>query len=120
MVCLVCCQVMGVVGPSSVADGLPLLHLSPYLSPPLPFSTAVVRLVALQIQVWRDDPIKHPLIKQLLRVLMLIPSRFSTGLEGRLPPQSRDLTFHQSGKAGGDAAQPAHSLRVNCRLREQR
>lgn len=45
-------QVMGVVGPSSVADGLPLLHLSPYLSPPLPFSTAVVRLVALQIQVW--------------------------------------------------------------------
>lgn len=42
---------MGVVGPSSVADGLPLLHLSPYLSPPLPFSTAVVRLVALQIQV---------------------------------------------------------------------
>lgn len=44
-------QVMGVVGPSSVADGLPLLHLSPYLSPPLPFSTAVVRLVALQIQV---------------------------------------------------------------------
>ncbi|OXB64717.1 hypothetical protein ASZ78_014988 [Callipepla squamata] len=42
--------VMGVVGPSSVADGLPLLHLSPYLSPPLPFSTAVVRLVALQIQ----------------------------------------------------------------------
>lgn len=39
------------VGPSSVADGLPLLHLSPYLSPPLPFSTAVVRLVALQIQV---------------------------------------------------------------------
>lgn len=45
------CQVMGVVGPSSVADGLPLLHLSPYLSPPLPFSTAVVRLVALQIQV---------------------------------------------------------------------
>lgn len=41
---------MGVVGPSSVADGLPLLHLSPYLSPPLPFSTAVVRLVALQIQ----------------------------------------------------------------------
>lgn len=47
----VCCQVMGVVGPSSVADGLPLLHLSPYLSPPLPFSTAVVRLVALQIQV---------------------------------------------------------------------
>lgn len=111
---------MGVVGPSSVADGLPLLHLSPYLSPPLPFSTAVVRLVALQIQVWRDDPIKHPLIKQLLRVLMLIPSRFSTGLEGRLSPQSRDLTFHQSGKAGGDAAQPAHSLRVNCRLREQR
>lgn len=47
------CQVMGVVGPSSVADGLPLLHLSPYLSPPLPFSTAVVRLVALQIQVDR-------------------------------------------------------------------
>lgn len=47
----VCRQVMGVVGPSSVADGLPLLHLSPYLSPPLPFSTAVVRLVALQIQV---------------------------------------------------------------------
>ena len=46
-----CLQVMGVVGPSSVADGLPLLHLSPYLSPPLPFSTAVVRLVALQIQV---------------------------------------------------------------------
>lgn len=50
IVCLYC-QVMGVVGPSSVADGLPLLHLSPYLSPPLPFSTAVVRLVALQIQV---------------------------------------------------------------------
>lgn len=48
---LFCVQVMGVVGPSSVADGLPLLHLSPYLSPPLPFSTAVVRLVALQIQV---------------------------------------------------------------------
>lgn len=48
------CQVMGVVGPSSVADGLPLLHLSPYLSPPLPFSTAVVRLVALQIQVDRS------------------------------------------------------------------
>lgn len=45
---------MGVVGPSSVADGLPLLHLSPYLSPPLPFSTAVVRLVALQIQVDRS------------------------------------------------------------------
>lgn len=47
----VCVKVMGVVGPSSVADGLPLLHLSPYLSPPLPFSTAVVRLVAMQIQV---------------------------------------------------------------------
>lgn len=51
LIILLCCQVMGVVGPSSVADGLPLLHLSPYLSPPLPFSTAVVRLVALQIQV---------------------------------------------------------------------
>uniref|UniRef100_UPI00358FE682 protein unc-80 homolog n=1 Tax=Myxine glutinosa TaxID=7769 RepID=UPI00358FE682 len=48
-------QVMGVVGPSSVADGLPLLHLSPYLSPPLPFSSAVVRLVALQIQALKDD-----------------------------------------------------------------
>ncbi|XP_066431738.1 protein unc-80 homolog isoform X3 [Eleutherodactylus coqui] len=52
--------VMGVVGPSSVADGLPLLHLSPYLSPPLPFSTAVVRLVALQIQALKDDfPLSH-------------------------------------------------------------
>ncbi|OXB77448.1 UNVERIFIED_CONTAM: hypothetical protein H355_005157 [Colinus virginianus] len=49
--------VMGVVGPSSVADGLPLLHLSPYLSPPLPFSTAVVRLVALQIQVCLPWPV---------------------------------------------------------------
>ncbi|XP_078453386.1 protein unc-80 homolog [Lampetra planeri] len=47
--------VMGVVGPSSVADGLPLLHLSPYLSPPLPFSTAVVKLVALQIQALKED-----------------------------------------------------------------
>lgn len=55
----VCCQVMGVVGPSSVADGLPLLHLSPYLSPPLPFSTAVVRLVALQIQVGLNNPEKN-------------------------------------------------------------
>ncbi|XP_063789189.1 protein unc-80 homolog isoform X22 [Pseudophryne corroboree] len=52
--------VMGVVGPSSVADGLPLLHLSPYLSPPLPFSTAVVRLVALQIQALKEDfPLSH-------------------------------------------------------------
>ncbi|KAL7991468.1 hypothetical protein Chor_015724 [Crotalus horridus] len=50
--------VMGVVGPSSVADGLPLLHLSPYLSPPLPFSTAVVRLVALQIQLSIDAKIR--------------------------------------------------------------
>ncbi|CAI9535861.1 unnamed protein product, partial [Staurois parvus] len=51
---------MGVVGPSSVADGLPLLHLSPYLSPPLPFSTAVVRLVALQIQALKEDfPLSH-------------------------------------------------------------
>lgn len=56
----VCRQVMGVVGPSSVADGLPLLHLSPYLSPPLPFSTAVVRLVALQIQVCLSSPHPHP------------------------------------------------------------
>ncbi|GLD67397.1 protein unc-80 homolog [Lates japonicus] len=55
--------VMGVVGPSSVADGLPLLHLSPYLSPPLPFSTAVVRLVALQIQALKDDfPLSHTII----------------------------------------------------------
>lgn len=52
---------MGVVGPSSVADGLPLLHLSPYLSPPLPFSTAVVRLVALQIQVgWQAAVKRYP------------------------------------------------------------
>ena len=29
---LVCCQVMAVVGPSSVADGLPLLHLSLWAS----------------------------------------------------------------------------------------
>lgn len=52
---------MGVVGPSSVADGLPLLHLGPYLSPPLPFSTAVVRLVALQIQVCLPWPTARPL-----------------------------------------------------------
>ncbi|XP_049661751.1 protein unc-80 homolog isoform X15 [Accipiter gentilis] len=51
--------VMGVVGPSSVADGLPLLHLSPYLSPPLPFSTAVVRLVALQIQLLAQPAENH-------------------------------------------------------------
>lgn len=55
-------QVMGVVGPSSVADGLPLLHLSPYLSPPLPFSTAVVRLVALQIQVCLPWPVARQVL----------------------------------------------------------
>ncbi|XP_048124538.1 protein unc-80 homolog isoform X5 [Alosa alosa] len=68
--------VMGVVGPSSVADGLPLLHLSPYLSPPLPFSTAVVRLVALQIQALKDDfPLSHvisPFTNQERRESMLL------------------------------------------------
>ncbi|XP_041120448.1 protein unc-80 homolog isoform X3 [Polyodon spathula] len=68
--------VMGVVGPSSVADGLPLLHLSPYLSPPLPFSTAVVRLVALQIQALKDDfPLSHvisPFTNQERREGMLL------------------------------------------------
>uniref|UniRef100_A0AAQ5Z123 Unc-80 homolog (C. elegans) n=1 Tax=Amphiprion ocellaris TaxID=80972 RepID=A0AAQ5Z123_AMPOC len=72
----VCCQVMGVVGPSSVADGLPLLHLSPYLSPPLPFSTAVVRLVALQIQALKEDfPLSHvisPFTNQERREGMLL------------------------------------------------
>ncbi|XP_026158081.1 protein unc-80 homolog [Mastacembelus armatus] len=67
---------MGVVGPSSVADGLPLLHLSPYLSPPLPFSTAVVRLVALQIQALKDDfPLSHvisPFTNQERREGMLL------------------------------------------------
>ncbi|XP_070298203.1 protein unc-80 homolog [Salvelinus sp. IW2-2015] len=66
----------GVVGPSSVADGLPLLHLSPYLSPPLPFSTAVVRLVALQIQALKDDfPLSHvisPFTNQERREGMLL------------------------------------------------
>ncbi|ETE65869.1 Protein unc-80-like protein, partial [Ophiophagus hannah] len=69
-------QVMGVVGPSSVADGLPLLHLSPYLSPPLPFSTAVVRLVALQIQALKEDfPLSHvisPFTNQERREGMLL------------------------------------------------
>ncbi|XP_026158076.1 protein unc-80 homolog [Mastacembelus armatus] len=69
-------QVMGVVGPSSVADGLPLLHLSPYLSPPLPFSTAVVRLVALQIQALKDEfPLSHvisPFTNQERREGMLL------------------------------------------------
>ncbi|MBN3275438.1 UNC80 protein, partial [Polyodon spathula] len=69
-------RVMGVVGPSSVADGLPLLHLSPYLSPPLPFSTAVVRLVALQIQALKDDfPLSHvisPFTNQERREGMLL------------------------------------------------
>ncbi|MEE6491018.1 hypothetical protein FKM82_016071 [Ascaphus truei] len=68
--------VMGVVGPSSVADGLPLLHLSPYLSPPLPFSTAVVRLVALQIQALKEDfPLCHvisPFTNQERREGMLL------------------------------------------------
>nr|XP_020636422.1 protein unc-80 homolog [Pogona vitticeps] len=68
--------VMGVVGPSSVADGLPLLHLSPYLSPPLPFSTAVVRLVALQIQALKEDfPLSHvisPFTNQERREGMLL------------------------------------------------
>ncbi|XP_059906860.1 protein unc-80 homolog isoform X1 [Gadus macrocephalus] len=68
--------VMGVVGPSSVADGLPLLHLSPYLSPPLPFSTAVVRLVALQIQALKEDfPLGHvisPFTNQERREGMLL------------------------------------------------
>ncbi|XP_077570796.1 protein unc-80 homolog isoform X4 [Stigmatopora nigra] len=68
--------VMGVVGPSSVADGLPLLHLSPYLSPPLPFSTAVVRLVALQIQALKEDfPLNHvisPFTNQERREGMLL------------------------------------------------
>ncbi|TKS64910.1 Protein unc-80 -like protein [Collichthys lucidus] len=67
---------MGVVGPSSVADGLPLLHLSPYLSPPLPFSTAVVRLVALQIQALKEDfPLSHvisPFTNQERREGMLL------------------------------------------------
>uniref|UniRef100_A0ACB8G1E2 Protein unc-80 n=1 Tax=Sphaerodactylus townsendi TaxID=933632 RepID=A0ACB8G1E2_9SAUR len=69
-------RVMGVVGPSSVADGLPLLHLSPYLSPPLPFSTAVVRLVALQIQALKEDfPLSHvisPFTNQERREGMLL------------------------------------------------
>nr|XP_055069097.1 protein unc-80 homolog isoform X7 [Misgurnus anguillicaudatus] len=68
--------VMGVVGPSSVADGLPLLHLSPYLSPPLPFSTSVVRLVAMQIQALKDDfPLSHvisPFTNQERREGMLL------------------------------------------------
>ncbi|KAA0713172.1 Protein unc-80 -like protein [Triplophysa tibetana] len=68
--------VMGVVGPSSVADGLPLLHLSPYLSPPLPFSTAVVRLVAMQIQALKEDfPLSHvisPFTNQERREGMLL------------------------------------------------
>ncbi|GCB69332.1 hypothetical protein scyTo_0001037 [Scyliorhinus torazame] len=68
--------VMGVVGPSSVADGLPLLHLSPYLSPPLPFSTAVVRLVASQIQALKEDfPLSHvisPFTNQERREGMLL------------------------------------------------
>ncbi|KAB1279135.1 Protein unc-80-like protein [Camelus dromedarius] len=76
--------VMGVVGPSSVADGLPLLHLSPYLSPPLPFSTAVVRLVALQIQMLRwafrqdeeapgspDCPMGDPVGTAALKVILV-------------------------------------------------
>ncbi|TKS64882.1 Protein unc-80 -like protein [Collichthys lucidus] len=68
--------VMGVVGPSSVADGLPLLHLSPYLSPPLPFSTVVVRLVALQIQALKENfPLSHvisPFTNQERREGMLL------------------------------------------------
>lgn len=109
---------MGVVGPSSVADGLPLLHLSPYLSPPLPFSTAVVRLVALQIQVelWSCD---MPSVSNGNQGTCLVNPYFLVlGLEGRLSSQSCDLTFHQSGEARGDAAQSAHSLCAHCGLRK--
>ncbi|KAJ8003918.1 hypothetical protein DPEC_G00153380 [Dallia pectoralis] len=87
--------VMGVVGPSSVADGLPLLHLSPYLSPPLPFSTAVVRLVALQIQALKDDfPLSHvisPFTNQerregmLLNLLIPFVLTVGSGSKGQSP-----------------------------------
>lgn len=42
------------------------------------------------------------------------------GLEGGLSSEPCDLTFHQSGEARGDAAQPAHSLCAHCRLWKQR
>ncbi|XP_049335810.1 protein unc-80 homolog isoform X7 [Astyanax mexicanus] len=87
--------VMGVVGPSSVADGLPLLHLSPYLSPPLPFSTAVVRLVAMQIQALKDDfPLSHvisPFTNQERRegmlLNLLIPFVLTVGSGSKDSPQ---------------------------------
>ncbi|TNM94141.1 hypothetical protein fugu_002317 [Takifugu bimaculatus] len=60
----------------NLPTGLPLLHLSPYLSPPLPFSTAVVRLVALQIQALKEDfPLSHvisPFTNQERREGMLL------------------------------------------------
>ncbi|XP_062907898.1 protein unc-80 homolog isoform X3 [Mobula hypostoma] len=91
--------VMGVVGPSSVADGLPLLHLSPYLSPPLPFSTAVVRLVALQIQALKEDfPLSHvisPFTNQERRegmlLNLLIPFVLTVGTGSKDSPNLEQL-----------------------------
>lgn len=114
---------MGVVGPSSVADGLPLLHLSPYLSPPLPFSTAVVRLVALQIQVGlhlNSSAQSAPLAVHSFNFLHFFLYFFIPGLEGGLSSQPCDLTLHQSGEARGDAAESAHPLRADSRLWKQR
>ncbi|XP_046704530.1 protein unc-80 homolog isoform X4 [Silurus meridionalis] len=87
--------VMGVVGPSSVADGLPLLHLSPYLSPPLPFSTAVVRLVAMQIQALKDDfplsqvisPFTNQERREGMLLNLLIPFVLTVGSGSKDSPQ---------------------------------
>lgn len=42
------------------------------------------------------------------------------GLEGGLPSQSCDLTFHQSGEARRDAAQLANSICTDSRVWKQR
>lgn len=56
----------------------------------------------------------------LLSFLFVFFGFLLSGLEGRLPPQSCDLTFHQSGKARGNAAQPAYPLRVDGGVWKQR
>ncbi|RMC18350.1 hypothetical protein DUI87_04236 [Hirundo rustica rustica] len=109
--------VMGVVGPSSVADGLPLLHLSPYLSPPLPFSTAVVRLVALQIQkfilcfreddrVAQDSPwLEQPevlLLLQTVNNILLPPRIISTSRSKNFMLESSPAHCSTPGDAGKD------------------
>ncbi|GAB1285050.1 Protein unc-80 homolog [Apodemus speciosus] len=96
--------VMGVVGPSSVADGLPLLHLSPYLSPPLPFSTAVVRLVALQIQPyspWLEQPEVQLLLQTVINVL-LPPRIISTSRSKNFMLESSPAHCSTPGDAGKD------------------